>query len=77
MFIFLSTMFINNPSFRNCAFEKKAHRVLLSPESDTVLSPFSNASAPGIGILASILLPLAGPEELDLDVCLSFQKYLL
>lgn len=37
------------------------------PESQTVLVPPSSLSAPGIDALPHILLPLAGPEEFDLD----------
>ena len=39
----------------------------MTPESDTVIDPPSNLRAPGIDALQYILLPLAGPEEFDLD----------
>jgi Domain of unknown function (DUF384)/Domain of unknown function (DUF383) len=52
---------------RNCSFYAQGHQAILSPDSETVLVPPSNLSAPGIDALQHILLPLAGPEELDLD----------
>ena len=52
---------------RNCAFNSQAHQAILTPESDTVIVPPSNFRAPGIDALQYILLPLAGPEEFDLD----------
>lgn len=53
---------------RNCAFHVPGHRALLSPEYENVRVPPSTIEAPGIDILPYILLPLAGPEEFDLDV---------
>ncbi|KAG8891925.1 hypothetical protein FRC01_014444, partial [Tulasnella sp. 417] len=47
--------------------DDKAHRALLSSESDSVAVTPSTATAPGMNILPAILLPLAGPEEFDLD----------
>jgi hypothetical protein len=41
----------------------------LSPETSKVVIPPSSIEAPGIDALPYILLPLAGPEELDLEVC--------
>lgn len=53
---------------RNCSFHPPAHRALLSPEDvDVPVSP-STTSAPGVNVLPAVLLPLAGPEELDLEV---------
>ncbi|KAI0305999.1 hypothetical protein B0F90DRAFT_1874081 [Multifurca ochricompacta] len=52
---------------KNCSFYTQGHQAILRPESDTVLVPPSNLSAPGIDALQHILLPLAGPEEFDLD----------
>jgi hypothetical protein len=53
---------------RNCSFYTQCHQAILAPESQTVLVPPSNLPAPGIDVLQHILLPLAGPEEFDLDV---------
>lgn len=33
-----------------------------------VTSPTGSPEAPGINVLPAVLLPLAGPEEYDLDV---------
>ena len=52
---------------RNCAFYTQAHQAILTPESDTVIVPPSDLRAPGVDALQYILLPLAGPEEFDLD----------
>lgn len=52
---------------RNCSFYKQGHQVILAPESQSVLVPPSSLPAPGIDALQHILLPLAGPEEFDLD----------
>jgi hypothetical protein len=52
---------------RNCSFYTQGHQAILSPESQTVLVPPSSDPAPGIDALQHILLPLAGPEEFDLD----------
>ena len=41
---------------------------MLLPETEQAAVPPSTKEAPGIDVLASILLPLAGPEEYDLDV---------
>jgi len=53
--------------YRNCSFYKQGHQAILSPESQSVLVPPSSLLAPGIDGLQHILLPLAGPEEFDLD----------
>lgn len=53
---------------RNCAFQVHAHKALLSPETDKVAVPPSTLQAPGMDVLPYILLPLAGPEEFDLEV---------
>lgn len=60
------------PLLRNCAFNASAHRALLSSESTTISIPPSTLAAPGIDILPYLLLPLAGPEEFDLEVCPPF-----
>ncbi|KAI9464518.1 DUF383-domain-containing protein [Lactarius psammicola] len=52
---------------KNCAFYTQGHQAILTPESDTVIVPPSDLRAPGIDALQYILLPLAGPEEFDLD----------
>jgi hypothetical protein len=52
---------------RNCSFYKQGHQAILAPESQSVLVPPSSLPAPGIDTLQHILLPLAGPEEFDLD----------
>ncbi|KAG1738879.1 uncharacterized protein EDB91DRAFT_1137061 [Suillus paluster] len=54
-------------TLKNCAFHAQAHRAILSPDTEAIIVPPSTVSAPGIDALPSILLPLAGPEELDLD----------
>lgn len=54
-------------TIKNCAFHAPAHRALLAPESARVAAPPGAAAAPGMDALPSILLPLAGPEELDLE----------
>lgn len=41
---------------------------MLSPESTLVAVPPSTVEAPGMDILPYLLLPLAGPEEFDLEV---------
>jgi len=53
---------------RNCAFHARAHKALLSPESTQISAQPSNLLAPGIDVLPYLLLPLAGPEEYDLEV---------
>ena len=52
---------------RNCSFYTQCHQAILTPESQIVLVPPSNLPASGIDALQHILLPLAGPEEFDLD----------
>ncbi|TCD71800.1 hypothetical protein EIP91_003143 [Steccherinum ochraceum] len=54
-------------TLKNCAFQVHAHKALLSPESDMVAVPPSTVEAPGMDILPYVLLPLAGPEEFDLE----------
>lgn len=48
-------------SLKNCVFHASSHRAILSPDSELV------AGAPGIDALPYLLLPLAGPEEFDLE----------
>ncbi|KAI0698372.1 DUF383-domain-containing protein [Cytidiella melzeri] len=52
---------------KNCAFRKEAHKAMLSPDTEQVAVPPSDVKAPGINLLPYLLLPLAGPEEFDLD----------
>ncbi|KAF9244125.1 hypothetical protein BU15DRAFT_71690 [Melanogaster broomeanus] len=52
---------------KHCAFQTSAHQAILSPDTILVASPPPSVVAPGIGALPYILLPLAGPEELDLE----------
>ncbi|KAF8552878.1 DUF383-domain-containing protein [Imleria badia] len=54
-------------TIKNCAFHASAHQAILSPDTDKVAVPPSTIVAPGIDALPYILLPLAGPEELDLE----------
>ncbi|KIO33751.1 hypothetical protein M407DRAFT_13666 [Tulasnella calospora MUT 4182] len=54
-------------TIKNCCFHLQAHRALLSSESDSVAVTPSTITAPGMNILPALLLPLAGPEEFDLD----------
>ncbi|KAF7309421.1 hypothetical protein MIND_00312900 [Mycena indigotica] len=54
-------------TLKNCAFEAPAHKVMLSPDSESVSTGSSKPTAPGVDALPYILLPLAGPEELDLE----------
>ena len=44
---------------------------MLSPESEKVAVPPSEAKAPGMDMLTYLLLPLAGPEDYDLEVSTS------
>lgn len=54
---------------RNCAFQKEAHRAMLVPDTEQVAIPPSKVTAPGIDLTQYLLLPLCGPEEFDLEVC--------
>ena len=54
--------------YRNSAFHTQAHRAILSPVTETVTVPPSTVAAPAINILPYLLMPLAGPEEFDLEV---------
>ncbi|KAF4611212.1 hypothetical protein D9613_006662 [Agrocybe pediades] len=54
-------------SIKNCAFHPPGHKVILSPETDQVAVRPSTVTAPGINALPYLLLPLAGPEEFDLE----------
>ncbi|KAJ7921208.1 hypothetical protein B0H13DRAFT_2230631 [Mycena leptocephala] len=54
-------------TIKNCAFHAPGHHAILSPDSVNVSVPPSTSVAPGINALPCLLLPLAGPEELDLE----------
>ncbi|KAF5342993.1 hypothetical protein D9758_013685 [Tetrapyrgos nigripes] len=54
-------------TIKNCAFHVRGHRAMLNPEEVLTTVPPSKVEAPGIGILPYLLLPLAGPEEFDLE----------
>jgi hypothetical protein len=53
---------------RNCAFQHSAHPALLAAETQVVAIQPGDPTAVGIDVLPRILLPLAGPEEFDLEV---------
>jgi hypothetical protein len=55
-------------AIKNCAFVQEAHRLLMSPEEELFTVSFSNKPVAGLNILPSTLLPLAGPEEFELEV---------
>ncbi|KAJ7233072.1 hypothetical protein C8J57DRAFT_1090772, partial [Mycena rebaudengoi] len=52
---------------KNCAFHAPGHQALLCQDSANVSVPPSVTVAPGIDALPYLLLPLAGPEEFDLE----------
>lgn len=54
-------------AIKNCCFHDKGHKAILSPETEQVAVRPSTITAPGIDALPYLLLPLAGPEEFDLD----------
>ncbi|CCM02579.1 uncharacterized protein FIBRA_04682 [Fibroporia radiculosa] len=54
-------------ALKNCAFYVQAHRALLSSDTERAIVPPSTIAAPGVDILPYVLLPLAGPEEFDLE----------
>ncbi|KAF9449402.1 DUF383-domain-containing protein, partial [Macrolepiota fuliginosa MF-IS2] len=54
-------------TIKNCAFLAASHKAILSPESEHISAAPSKIAAPGIDALPYILLPLAGPEEFDLE----------
>ncbi len=62
---------------RHCAFYVPAHRAMISEETEEVPDPSSSSTlaAPGVNVLPYVLLPLAGPEEFDLDVSRCNQKF--
>lgn len=54
-------------TIKNCAFHASAHKAMLLPETERAAVPPSTKEASGVDVLPAILLPLAGPEEFDLD----------
>ncbi|KAJ7493163.1 hypothetical protein B0H11DRAFT_2156243 [Mycena galericulata] len=54
-------------TIKNCVFHAPGHKAILSPDSSNVSVPPSSSVAPGIDALPYLLLPLAGPEEFDLE----------
>ncbi|KAH9943846.1 DUF383-domain-containing protein [Amylocystis lapponica] len=54
-------------TLKNCAFHVQAHRALLAPDSTRIAIPPATLEAPGLDVLPYVLLPLAGPEEFDLE----------
>ncbi|KAJ7114125.1 hypothetical protein C8R44DRAFT_796352 [Mycena epipterygia] len=54
-------------TIKNCVFHAPGHQAILSPDSVNVSVPPSTSVAPGIDALPYLLLPLAGPEEFDLE----------
>ncbi|KAJ3561533.1 hypothetical protein NP233_g10132 [Leucocoprinus birnbaumii] len=54
-------------TIKNCAFLATGHKCILSPETTQIAIPPNPTTAPGIDALPYLLLPLAGPEEFDLD----------
>lgn len=44
------------------------HKAMLATDAELVSITPDGLTAPGLGILPFLLLPLAGPEEFDLDV---------
>ncbi|KAG6888749.1 hypothetical protein C0995_006220 [Termitomyces sp. Mi166 len=55
-------------TLKNCAFHAPGHKAILSPETEKVAVPPSTTLVPGVDALPYILLPLAGPEEFELEV---------
>ncbi|EKM50543.1 uncharacterized protein PHACADRAFT_188105 [Phanerochaete carnosa HHB-10118-sp] len=54
-------------TMKNCAFHKPAHKAMLLPDTEKVAIPPSDVEAPSMNMLPYLLLPLAGPEEYDLE----------
>lgn len=46
----------------------EAHTALLSTEKETCSISTTESQVPGLYVLPRILLPLAGPEEFELEV---------
>jgi len=54
-------------TIKNCAFHVPAHRAILSSSDEKHVIPPATVAAPAINALVPIMLPLAGPEEFDLE----------
>ncbi|KAK0444825.1 hypothetical protein EV421DRAFT_2034839 [Armillaria borealis] len=54
-------------TIKNCSFHSAGHRAMLTPEDTLAAVPPSPVEVPGIDVLPYLLLPLAGPEEFDLE----------
>ncbi|KAL5633166.1 hypothetical protein ACGC1H_003605 [Rhizoctonia solani] len=54
-------------TLKNCAFHSPAHMAMLKPEDEMVAIPPSTEKGKGMNLLSFLLLPLAGPEEFDLE----------
>ncbi|KAG8691602.1 hypothetical protein FRC11_015039 [Ceratobasidium sp. 423] len=54
-------------ALKNCAFHTPAHMAMLRPEDETVTIPPGTEEGKGMNLLSFLLLPLAGPEEFDLE----------
>ncbi|CAE6508764.1 unnamed protein product [Rhizoctonia solani] len=54
-------------ALKNCAFHIPAHMAMLRPEDETVTIPPGIEEGKGMNLLSFLLLPLAGPEEFDLE----------
>ncbi|CAE7216892.1 unnamed protein product [Rhizoctonia solani] len=54
-------------TLKNCAFHSPAHLAMLRPEDEMIAIPPSTEEGKGMNLLSFLLLPLAGPEEFDLE----------
>lgn len=54
-------------TLKNCAFHSPAHLAMLKPEDEILAIPPSTELGKGMNLLSFLLLPLAGPEEFDLE----------
>ncbi|KAG8892612.1 hypothetical protein FRB99_002585 [Tulasnella sp. 403] len=54
-------------TIKNCCFHVESHKAIISPEDVDADVPPSPKTAPGINAVPAILLPLAGPEEFELE----------
>ncbi|KAF8605988.1 DUF383-domain-containing protein [Ceratobasidium sp. AG-I] len=54
-------------TLKNCAFHAPAHMAMLNPEDEMVSILPDTSLGKGMNLLSFLLLPLAGPEEFDLE----------